>query len=173
MAISSALTRKIGETEVSAIGYGAMGIAKCRIEVIFLFICFWLSSASQFMDQSVQTRSDWRCVILTRVYHIANLLLTAYFRRSSWTRCTSWGATIGTPRTCMALLRISLANGELLYVLSLPSCLTARYATGLNEVENETISFSQRSLASPTNPKGLCKVFQHPNSRPGAEACVP
>lgn len=67
MIASSTLMRKIGDAEVSVIGYGAMDIAA--------------------------TTADWRYVTLF-LLHTASLLVTIYPRHgSSSTNCTSQAAT--------------------------------------------------------------------------------
>ena len=90
MSVPSLPTRRIGKDHVTAIGYGAMGIA-----------AYYGSVESD--DDRLKVR-NWLCMDALRAdgsdFH------------SSWTICMQVDATTGIPRTSMATQKNFWENGE-------------------------------------------------------------
>lgn len=85
----SLLTRKIGDTDVTAIGYGAMGISALYGPI---------------------DSDEERLKVFSPLYNSLCSLLTNIY--SFWTSCTLVDVRTGTPPTCTATLRTSSVNGE-------------------------------------------------------------
>ena len=87
-------TRKIGNTDVSAVGYGAMGIAAFYGQV-----------------QSDEERLKVSCRLRPSALLVTSLLIEL-ITHSCLTLYTTPDARIGTQRTCMETLKSLLANGQ-------------------------------------------------------------
>lgn len=96
-------TRKIGDTDVTAIGYGAMGISALYGPI---------------------DSDEERLKVFSPLYNFLCSLLTIILY-SFWTSFTLVDARTGTPPTCTATPRTSSVNGEGLLLL-LPRLLYLR-----------------------------------------------